>query len=159
MGVDCLYLCTLATCGGVSCPFRRRNLRYSGIAESNETHSLRKRVFETDHDPWTPQQLDEYIVNNQGYYRPKHDDQFQDIPLFLINDFSVEMTVSIERKMGLNIPPFQIGTKNVHGCTVVTIASERAVWMAHFWEVSGMQGLANAGMDLIPGTAEYTNFQ
>ncbi|KAI9740055.1 MAG: hypothetical protein M1818_004806 [Claussenomyces sp. TS43310] len=30
--------------------------------------------------------------------------------------------------------PFQLGTGGVIGCTMVTIISKRAVWMAHIWE-------------------------
>lgn len=28
----------------------------------------------------------------------------------------------------------QVGTGGLHGCTVVTLVSKRAVWMAHFWQ-------------------------
>ncbi|KAK0104903.1 hypothetical protein ONS95_005168 [Cadophora gregata] len=30
--------------------------------------------------------------------------------------------------------PFEFGTNGLHGCTMLTIISKRAVWMAHFWE-------------------------
>jgi len=30
--------------------------------------------------------------------------------------------------------PFQIMTGDIHGCTTITLVSNRAVWMAHFWE-------------------------
>ncbi len=170
MGVDCLYLCTLATCGGsgASCPLKRRSSpRYSGIEATeslsaqrgNDTHAFGKRVFNTDHRPWTVKQVDDYLVKNKGYrLNGGVDTQFPDLPHLLINPFA-EVTVAKEIKMGPDVQPFQIGTDTVHGCTVVTIVSERAVWMAHFWEVSAMGGLANAGSSLVKGTQAYTNFQ
>ncbi|KAK4172282.1 hypothetical protein QBC36DRAFT_363242 [Triangularia setosa] len=57
----------------------------------------------------------------------------------LINPFTNEATVAKEKKMADgDAQAFQIGTDLVHSCTVVTIVSNRAMWMAHFWEVSGM---------------------
>ncbi|USW46748.1 hypothetical protein Slin15195_G000670 [Septoria linicola] len=43
-----------------------------------------------------------------------------------------ERPVGRQREFGT--AAFQIGSGYLHGCTVVTIVSRRAVWMAHFWE-------------------------
>ncbi|KAL1797005.1 hypothetical protein ACET3X_005545 [Alternaria dauci] len=36
--------------------------------------------------------------------------------------------------------PFKLGTSGLHGCTMVTIVSKRAVYMAHFWETYSTHG-------------------
>ncbi|VBB73754.1 Putative protein of unknown function [Podospora comata] len=140
MGLDCMYRCTLATCGGGTCPLKGRGLRYPDIeahTEGNVTSSLRKRLFTTDRAAWTAKEIDQYVWNNVGYNFMDPQFQFPDRQ-FLINDF-VETTIAKQRKMADGGgKPFSIGTNHVHGCTVVAIISNRAVWMAHFWEVTAM---------------------
>ncbi|KAK4203622.1 hypothetical protein QBC40DRAFT_21275 [Triangularia verruculosa] len=133
MGLDCMYRCTLATCGGGTCPLRRRGLRYPDIeahTEGNETSILRKRLFWDDHVAWTAKDIDLYVWSNVGYNFA--DPQFQ-VRDWLINDLA-EKTVAAQRIMAGDGNSFAIGTNHVHGCTVVAIISNRAVWMAHFWE-------------------------
>ncbi|KAK0735940.1 hypothetical protein B0T21DRAFT_171280 [Apiosordaria backusii] len=138
MGLDCMYRCTFATCGAGSCPLKGRGLRYPEIearTEGNVTSSLRKRVFTKDEEVWTAQEIDRYVWNNLGY--SVTDTQFQQLGAYdrLINEFAGEVTVAAQRVMpAADKKAFQIGTNHVHGCTVVIIVSNRAVWMAHFWE-------------------------
>ncbi|KAK0666622.1 hypothetical protein QBC41DRAFT_148013 [Cercophora samala] len=145
MGLDCLYRCTWATCGAAACALNRRGLiSYPTVdaqTHENATSGLHKRVFNREFPKWSPLHIDYYMRTNLGYDRLRADPQFLGVGDYhmLINEWSHEKTVAKERRMpDPNGRAFQIGTNMVHGCTVVALVSNRAVWMAHFWEVSAM---------------------
>ncbi|KAK4105062.1 hypothetical protein N658DRAFT_504574 [Parathielavia hyrcaniae] len=50
---------------------------------------------------------------------------------------------------------FQIGSGGLHGCTVMTLVSNRAVYMAHYWEVYAL----GASDDISTGAPKYGDFQ
>lgn len=151
MGLDCLYLCTWATCGAGSCGLDRRDLRSPPIdahTEENTTTSLRKRVFHQDHLLWTVQDLDRYMTSNLGYSRIGGDQQFVDPNDYhmLIAEQGPEQTVAKQRLMSdVEGKAFQIGTNLVHGCTVAGIVSNKAVWMAPFRQTTAI-GIKDHGL-------------
>lgn len=85
---------------------------------------------------WSQQQLGRYLSHNVNYDHSYADQRFPASRVHrLINDTHLdERTVAKQSRMGKGIGSFQIGTNHIHGCTVITIISNRAVWMAHFWE-------------------------
>ncbi|KAK4170621.1 hypothetical protein QBC36DRAFT_316537, partial [Triangularia setosa] len=58
-----------------------------------------------------------------------------------LHGVAYDNTVSHEVTMNEKVPYFQIGTGALHGCTVFTMVSRRAVYMAHYWELAAMGGV------------------
>ncbi|RLL94783.1 hypothetical protein CFD26_104602 [Aspergillus turcosus] len=87
-----------------------------------------KREFTTI----SQQDVATYIPNQ---FNGNYDDYFG-VPTALvetIDDEETDNTVVMQIEFGNE--PFQVGSAGLHGCTMVTIVSDRAVYMGHFWEV------------------------
>ena len=112
---------------------------YTGvsIAELNElvrSGSLSEGVWKTDDTGWGAQELDAYLP----MLVDSKDADFEGRYFELI-DGENDNTVSGEfilKEEAL----FTLGTGGLHGCTIVTIVSNRAVYMGHYWEISAMGG-------------------
>ncbi|KAK8144366.1 hypothetical protein G3M48_005894 [Beauveria asiatica] len=135
-GQDCVPQCELNKCKGLcSASVNRRStdeLRH----ETSVNNTLYKRVFnfkagnqwEYTAGRWpTNAEVDSYLWDvyegrENAYYGP---------PLPTVLEAS-ECAFSQQFQFGNRA--FQILASGLTGCTVVVIASERAVWMAHFWQ-------------------------
>ncbi|KAK3294268.1 uncharacterized protein B0H64DRAFT_375071 [Chaetomium fimeti] len=182
-GDGCLdYLCTITTCGSSSCdigPLRRSgchdgssdqplrhqvwndtSFSYAGVSRAEldkllRGGSLTKRVFKTDDKGWGARELDEYL--------PKlvegEDSDFKGRYFDLIED-KKENTVSGEFVFR-GEEEFTVGTGGLHGCTIVTIVSNRAVHIGHYWEVSAMGGKVDDfdPVTFLPTDPRGINFQ
>ncbi|KAK3317120.1 hypothetical protein B0T19DRAFT_405560 [Cercophora scortea] len=107
-------------------------------AESEEVYNrdiLKKRVFKWD-KRWTEQRAEDYLGSSRD-----GDDQFKGRSVDL-TPIDTDGTVSIEKEFIVTNPPqpMEIGTHDLHGCTVMTIVSNRAVYMAHYYEVYAFNG-------------------
>ncbi|PTB38227.1 hypothetical protein M441DRAFT_29613 [Trichoderma asperellum CBS 433.97] len=142
---SCEAACELGSCGGLCSSVRKLKRDFLsfddgflGVANESAAvdSSLEKRVFRFD-------------INNPGYdrgfptieqvrsYLPDVDDGGEDayfkVPLSVVTSSpETEATVSQERRFGDE--PFQIMSRGVHGCQVIVVVSDRAVWMTHLWE-------------------------
>ncbi|KAK6076208.1 hypothetical protein SCUP234_07376 [Seiridium cupressi] len=137
--------CDLDTCGsgGVCAALRRRTagleyatdiLSYQNASVEGDDKALDKRLFRynptsnvyTGDRPPTNAEVNAYLpAVFQGY----ETSYFGAALGLAAND---ERTVSQQVQFGTQ--PFQIAFGGIHGCTVVTLVSQRAVWMAHYWE-------------------------
>jgi hypothetical protein len=163
----CKVACTSRTCGLGVCSLERRSdvlfqankpkplvtrLSRKETDDSNSTEPagkpklLNKRVFQVplnaatntvnDFGNYVRRQFG-YDQNGGGFIDP--DPQFgDDMNGFFLDDDEDDTTVSHQALFGAQ--PFQWGTNGLHGCTMVTIVSNRAVWMAHIWEMGGFCG-------------------
>ncbi|KAK3945228.1 hypothetical protein QBC46DRAFT_433392 [Diplogelasinospora grovesii] len=160
MSSSCEWLCEMGTCGS-GCglvsrsapvdplgrpltPYRPSN--HSGTV-GGRRRALGKRVFDWD-KRWSAVNADKYMV--QSFTAP--DAQFIDVE-WLITDGNMA-TVSREKQFTEG-SPFQIGSGGLHGCTVMTLASNRAAYMAHYWEV---YALGNSD-DVSQSAPTYNDFQ
>ncbi|RAK93405.1 hypothetical protein BO79DRAFT_136625, partial [Aspergillus costaricaensis CBS 115574] len=56
------------------------------------------------------------------------------IGLVEFDDDNLSLDSSVAQQITFGNAPFQVGTTGLEGCTVVTVVSKRAVYMAHYWE-------------------------
>ncbi|EEA25968.1 hypothetical protein TMatcc_005778 [Talaromyces marneffei ATCC 18224] len=73
-----------------------------------------------------------YLPNQfNGQYDP-----YFGLPIALveiIDGGDTDNTVVVQKELGDT--PFQVGSAGLHGCTIVTIVSDKAAYMGHFWEI------------------------
>ncbi|GAB7332394.1 hypothetical protein MBLNU13_g04210t1 [Cladosporium sp. NU13] len=96
--------------------------------------------------------LGEYV---HGYIFTENYDQAYGLTA-KVNKADVSMTVQMSFTLKT---AFKIGTGNLEGCTVLTIVSNRAVYMGHFWETLSMQTnkqLTENVLNLITGDTPKT---
>ncbi|KAK3326737.1 hypothetical protein B0H66DRAFT_600847 [Apodospora peruviana] len=142
---NCNFLCDIETCGA-SCLLGAAKRDENGLpavggysrlpayyADSNSSSIssrslLGKRAFDLPRGRMTADRADKYVMGN--VLQSDIDPQFPDQPLgFFDGDMK---TVSQAETFGNDA--FAFGTQGLHGCTMMTIVSNRAVYMAHYWE-------------------------
>ncbi|OAA35361.1 hypothetical protein BBO_08782 [Beauveria brongniartii RCEF 3172] len=133
---DCVRQCELAPCKGLcSVSVNRRGTGELPL-ETYLNNTLYKRVFnyqagnqwEYTGGQWpTTGQANSYLWDVYA----GGENEYYGSPLPTALDAS-ECAVSQQVQFGNRA--FQILSSGLTGCTVVVIASERAVWMAHFWQ-------------------------
>ncbi|KAM3508694.1 hypothetical protein MY10362_001058 [Beauveria mimosiformis] len=135
-GQDCVPQCQLDACKGLCSASVNRRSTDELRLETSLNNTLYKRVFnfkagnqwEYTAGQWpTNTEVDTYLWDvyqgrENAYYGP---------PLPTVLEAS-ECAFSQQLQFGNRA--FQILSSGLTGCTVVAIASERAVWMAHFWQ-------------------------
>ncbi|KAI9154907.1 hypothetical protein HJFPF1_07467 [Paramyrothecium foliicola] len=118
----------------------------------SERSELTKRVW--TYDPrWTKAKIARYL-SDQADDGGSPDAQFGDMG-WLVSSAKNMATVSLQKQFRSNTKAFQMGTGGLHGCTVLTIVSRRAAYMAHYWEVYAL----NRDDDLSAGSSGLSNFQ
>lgn len=91
-------------------------------------------MWGTDDSGWGARELDEYLPKLvDGKDRDFEGRYFELIDGENENTVSGEIILKDEKL-------FTMGTGGLHGCTIVTIVSNRAVYMGHYWEVAAMGG-------------------
>jgi hypothetical protein len=100
---------------------------HSDLARRGEIY---KRAFDTERR-WTTARIRAYLPGQvlpgaDGEVRPL-DGQFTSNKGFYAGGSEAEVTVSYQAEFGNTA--FQLGTGGLHGCTMLTIVSNRAVWM------------------------------
>jgi hypothetical protein len=91
--------------------------------------ALGRRTFSTN-PRWNPSRLDKYLIQCDN----EADAQFGENYYYIMNGADGESepgegTRSQEAAFKDVDEPFQIGCSGLHGCTVMTLASNRAVYM------------------------------
>jgi hypothetical protein len=103
-------------------------------SELTRRREVYKRTFLHDPIRWTPAKVRSYLPNQVKVTRPNGlpevrplDVQFPSSRGFYGDGDNGEVTVSQDDVFGNE--PFQFGTGGLHGCTMLAIISNRAVWM------------------------------
>ncbi|KFY69307.1 hypothetical protein V496_00351, partial [Pseudogymnoascus sp. VKM F-4515 (FW-2607)] len=144
----CVPLCTPAgdACSGLPIPLdeRRRSLWQNTNPEAEPDDWILRNVSLKPYGnaikgrhlakraitAITEGQISTYVPAQ--FYRTKLDGNFGPvIPLVEVPESDHTVTEQIV----FSTETFQMGAKQVHGCTMVTVVSRRAVYMGHFWEV------------------------
>ncbi|KAM0597072.1 hypothetical protein ACHAPH_003346 [Verticillium nonalfalfae] len=121
-------------------------------AELIERSVLVKRWDENDKKGWNRASIGKYLFN-QFHPQGKPVEKFGKTRS-IVTGFDMA-TVSQQATFNAKTKPFQLGSGGLHGCTVLTIISRRAVYMAHYWEVHAL----NRDDDLSDGSQGLANFQ
>ncbi|CZT24264.1 uncharacterized protein RCC_09983 [Ramularia collo-cygni] len=128
-GLQCINRCDVGGgCSGSSCPIAVRSVpdyffNASDITANFARVGLDKRAFEnqiTNNAEAAAHVIEEVSKGPDGFF-----------------DDTVA-AVSYMTEFGNT--PFTYGTKGLHGCTMLTVVSKRAVYMAHFWETYSTHG-------------------
>jgi hypothetical protein len=103
-----------------------------GSVEEVDWKYLRKRAggFPEDDSKWTISKLDTYLpatIEKPDNFFDEKDKDGQPNVLGLVEGVTMD-SVSRQKRF-YRRTPFQVGTSGLHGCTVVTLTSNRAVWM------------------------------
>ncbi|KAF2117936.1 hypothetical protein BDV96DRAFT_644273 [Lophiotrema nucula] len=114
----------------------------SGAGSDADTKAISKRIWRFDPASTVPTGDDSPSFNDASTYLVAVFNGHEN------NDFGPpgglsttnppdERAYSQQAEFGNN--KFQFMTGGIHGCTTITLVSNRAVWMAHFWETYSMR--------------------
>ncbi|KAK5127398.1 hypothetical protein LTR85_006737 [Meristemomyces frigidus] len=120
------------------------NFSYGGAAVSSggsDLHVLAKRAF--TRTQWTKEDIQEYlpkqIKGEEGYEQYFGGNAGFTHTETVVDENGKETRQqdvrTVSQQKAFRGTPFQYGTGSPHGCTMLTVVSQRAVWTAHFWEV------------------------
>ncbi|KAK4153471.1 hypothetical protein C8A00DRAFT_33761 [Chaetomidium leptoderma] len=159
MTSSCEWLCEMGTCRS-GCGLVARSAPADSLGRlfnpyrpwnhtSGDRHrrAIGKRVFSWD-KRWNAKNADEYMVETFS----KGDDQFETSEALTIDG---NMATVSREKLFTEGSAFQLGSGGLHGCTVMTLVSKRAAYMAHYWEVYAL----GASDDVSPAVPTYKDFQ
>lgn len=95
--------------------------------------------------PTCPIFIDARHSRPTAYTWPRHQVNPEDKPPNLMSTVAAQMDFSGRGTI-------QFGTGGLHGCTVITLVSNRGVWMAHFWQGYACKSFLCEELGLHPGS-------
>ncbi|KAF2150412.1 hypothetical protein K461DRAFT_269867 [Myriangium duriaei CBS 260.36] len=131
----CIKLCSPSTCGASSSPSKRDDyIAQVSDGARNSSFSLEKRMQDYITQGYLPAYLGQNL--HGGPYASIYGAPLgrEGSPLPLITGGTGTWHAPYDGA------PFALGTAGFHGCTGIVIVSNRAVFMAHTWEVPSWTG-------------------
>lgn len=126
---ECVSLCSFATCNPGPLAKRDLDKRSKGRLEKRDgalNETAYKTLLKRDFTEIRQTDLANYLV---GQFENDLFDPYFGAPMSL---YSPSENVVVQEVFGNT--PFQVGIQGLCGCTAVTVVSERAVFMGHFYE-------------------------
>ncbi|KAK4236579.1 hypothetical protein C8A03DRAFT_35518 [Achaetomium macrosporum] len=125
--------CDIGGCIADACstsPFLTVRSPNSWAQTNASAHWLGKRAFSNEHPSTYIPAVFHRTASDLAYFGTPKDFQGRSKVGRTIKDTEQPVSWQYEFKDR----PFQLVSGGLHGCTMVTLVSKRAVWMAHYWE-------------------------